>query len=294
MGPENLSWDDDHPTFQQLRRPTGWDAGSDEEQRITTVPSSKTDVLAELAVTKRRLRIVSVLAAVAAMSSVVLAILQWRPTTAAAPAPAAAVGQAEGDSGVAPAAPATPPRVPPSGSADPEDQVEAATSEPDAVDPPVAEGAEKDASKEAEPGFGIRAAGEGIRMYLDGVDRRALPLTLTDMLPGVHDVRFEDAVGRKRVIQVELGADELLDLGTVRFDAARVQVVVALATPGTTVLLQADGTKPRYLGGPWPMSLELHPGRYTLIGARGGKQTYVRLLDLDLDRPYREFTVRSR
>jgi len=284
MVDDDLAWDDDHPTLQQIPKPSGWETLIQEraaepridEDLIATIEAKRVDVRHELTLTKRRLTAMTLVALTAMGVCVALGWVLWKR-------------------GAAPVTERAAP-VPPSEAASPTEsptkRAKAASERPDGQVPTTLGDPEPVAAEV--PDFGISAEGDGIVMFVDGSRKGQLPLTVTELRPGLHDVRFEDASGRKRVVQIDLGADEHRDFGTVAFDPSKVQVVISLATPGTAVMLQPEGGQQRQLSGPWPMTLELEPGKYALVGAGRGRQTYVRPLDLKLDRPYREVTVRLR
>lgn len=282
MVDDDLAWDDDHPTLQQIPKPTGWETLIEErpvdEDQIATVQAQRIDVRYELAQTKQRLRMMSLVAVAALAICAALGFILWSYPSLPSPA---AEPDVPGDTQPAVAAP-EPDDAPPEGAEEPAPELVAAEPE-EAADP-----------EESAPDFGISAAGAGITMFVDGAKKGALPLTISDVAPGVHDVRFEGPGGRKRVVQIELGSEEHRDLGTIAFDETKVQVVITLSTRRTVVLLKPERGKQRQLTGPWPMSLELDPGSYSLVAARRGAQTYARPLVLDLDRPYREINVRLR
>ena len=70
-----------------------------------------------------------------------------------------------------------------------------------------------------------------------------------------------------------------------------VEVVITLLTPGASVLLTKFGQNPELLPGPWPRSIHLPPGKYNLAATKAGNATFMRLLDLSLDRPRREVAI---
>lgn len=289
MADDDLAWDDEHPTLQQIPKPTGWETLIEErpidEDLIATVKAKRIDVRYELAQTKQRLKVMSLVAAAALGICLALGLTLWSRLS-----PPVAQAPTEVDSPAAPAAQPEKADMPAKTDAPKVAEEPAKGSEAsDATAAPIAADEPEDA-----PAFGISAAGDGITMFVDGLKKGSLPLTVSDVPPGVHDVRFEDPAGRKRVIQIEIGADEHRDLGTIAFDDTKVQVVISLSTPRTVVLLKPENGKQKQLTGPWPMSLELDPGTYSLVAARRGRQTYARPLVLDLERPYREINIQLR
>lgn len=301
MVDDDLAWDDEHPTLQQIPKPTGWETLIEErpldEDLIATVKARRIDVRYELAQTKQRLKVMSLVAAAALGICLALGLTLWSrlsPPVAQAPNE---VEHGDASPEVAQPEAAVPAKADVPAQVDVPAKADAAKDVPPAADP---EASEQDTAPiaadepEKAPAFGISAAGSGITMFVDGLEKGSLPLTVSDVPPGVHDVRFEDPAGRKRVIQIEIGADEHRDLGTITFDETKVQVVISLSTPRTVVLLKPENGKQKQLTGPWPMSLELDPGTYSLVAARRGRQTYARPLVLDLERPYREINIQLR
>jgi hypothetical protein len=73
---------------------------------------------------------------------------------------------------------------------------------------------------------------------------------------------------------------------------AKVKLTITLLDSWANVRLARDGETPQTLSGPWPLALELEPGRYT-VTAFGSDFTYFqRVLDLAADRPEREVMIR--
>lgn len=71
----------------------------------------------------------------------------------------------------------------------------------------------------------------------------------------------------------------------------KIDVVIALLAPRANVTLTQFGTNPRSLFGPWPQTLRLAPGRYTVTAYRPGSKLFQRQLDLDVTRPKREVAI---
>ncbi len=106
---------------------------------------------------------------------------------------------------------------------------------------------------------------------LSSLPKLALPDAPTIALPAVPDV-----AGVPAPLAVPEG---------------RVEVVITLLTPNASVVLTRFGEMPQQVSGPWPVTLHLEPGKYTLTGSRMGKRPIMRMLDLSLDRPRREVTL---
>ncbi len=132
-------------------------------------------------------------------------------------------------------------------------------------------------------------------MIVDGVERGTLPVTVRDLEPGMHDVRFEagEAFGvqARRVMVPEEG---MVDLGEVTLDRERVEVLIALQSPFASVAVTRFGGLPEPVSGPWPRTIYLPEGKYTLTAAQRGKKAQMVMLDLTLDKPKREVVVRLR
>jgi hypothetical protein len=146
------------------------------------------------------------------------------------------------------------------------------------------------------PKQAIKAAGDAsIRMFVDDEARGALPQVVDDLQPGVHMVRFEGGEAfepsTRRVI---VEADDTVDLGTIALERTKVEVLVALMTPTASVVLTPIGGLPEPVSGPWPKSVYLPPGKYTLAAAKRNKTPVMVMLDLSLDKPRREVVLKIR
>lgn len=93
----------------------------------------------------------------------------------------------------------------------------------------------------------------------------------------------------------ELPPVEAVESAPVASDEAaadgHVDVVITLLAPRASVTLTQFGTNPRSLFGPWPQTLRLAPGRYTVTAYRPGSKIFQRQLDLDPARPKREVAI---
>lgn len=134
-----------------------------------------------------------------------------------------------------------------------------------------------------------------VRVIVDGVERGTLPVTLRDLEPGVHVVRFEAGeafgVDERRVMVPEEG---MVDLGEVTLDRERVEILIALQSPFASVAVTRFGGLPEPVSGPWPRTIYLPEGKYTLTAAQRGKKPKMVMLDLSLDKPKREIVLRLR
>jgi len=144
---------------------------------------------------------------------------------------------------------------------------------------------------------GIKATTDQVdlRMIVDGVERGTLPVTVRDLEPGVHEVRFEGGeafASEKRRVMVPEG--EMVDLGEVALKRERVEVLIALSNPYASVALTPIGGLPEPVSGPWPKTIYLPEGKYTLTAAKRGKRAQMVMLDLSLDKPKREIQLRIR
>lgn len=151
------------------------------------------------------------------------------------------------------------------------------------------------AASPIERGLSATSEQPDVRMIVDGVERGTLPVTVRDLEPGMHDVRFEagEAFGvqARRVMVPEEG---MVDLGEVTLDRERVEVLIALQSPFASVAVTRFGGLPEPVSGPWPRTIYLPEGKYTLTAAQRGKKAQMVMLDLTLDKPKREVVVRLR
>lgn len=135
----------------------------------------------------------------------------------------------------------------------------------------------------------------GVRMIVDGVERGTLPVTVKDLEPGMHEVRFEAGeafgVDERRVMVPDEG---VVDLGEVTLVRERVEVLIALQNPFASVAVTRFGGLPEPVSGPWPRTIYLPEGKYTLTAAQRGKKAKMIMLDLSLDKPKREIVLRIR
>src|SRR5690606_13018181 len=72
----------------------------------------------------------------------------------------------------------------------------------------------------------------------------------------------------------------------------RVAVTIAFVGERASITLTQLGSNQRMVHGPFPTTLRLEPGRYTLTAYRPGSPIFQRQLDLDLASPNREVAIR--
>jgi serine/threonine-protein kinase len=127
----------------------------------------------------------------------------------------------------------------------------------------------------------------GVKVYVDGVDRGALPAKLEDLQPGAREVRFDGGERYKsmeRVVDVKAG--EVTDLGAVRLDVLRGQITIELGSSGRSddarVTIQKDegSASAKVVAGPFPKTIELDGGaKWRVVASKRGLPDYVARFD---------------
>jgi hypothetical protein len=136
-----------------------------------------------------------------------------------------------------------------------------------------------------------RSAIDGLRVTIDGVDRGPLPLELTDLAPGRHELVFAGPEGYAPLERsIELSAGEVLALGDIALEPQGIEVLLTVLSFGTTVSIAKKGEPSSIISGPFPRKIRLEPGTYALFAARGG-HTYARPLYLSRERGSREVII---
>lgn len=110
----------------------------------------------------------------------------------------------------------------------------------------------------------VRATGSqaGVRVRVDGEDRGALPLDLSDLEPGEHEIVFEGGDRYERSTRtIDVDAGDALDLGEVKLAVLKGEVEISLETEGAAVTVErvSSGAKSvvKAVSGPFPVKLEL-------------------------------------
>jgi len=123
----------------------------------------------------------------------------------------------------------------------------------------------------------------GVKVYIDGVDRGALPTKLEDLPPGARDVRFDGGERYKSLEKViDLKAGETTDLGGVRLDVLRGQITIELASEDARVTIQKDqeGANAKVVAGPFPKTIELDgSAKWRVVSTKRGLPDYVARFD---------------
>ncbi len=123
----------------------------------------------------------------------------------------------------------------------------------------------------------------GVKVYVDGVDRGALPAKLDDLQPGARDVRFDGGERYKSYEKVvDLKAGDTTDLQVIRLDVLRGQVTIELAGEDGRVTIQKDqdGANAKVVAGPFPKTIELDGGaKWRVVSTKRGLPDYVARFD---------------
>lgn len=123
----------------------------------------------------------------------------------------------------------------------------------------------------------------GVKVYVDGVDRGALPAKLEDLQPGSREVRFDGGERYKSLEKiVDVGAGGTTDLGSVRLDVLRGQITIELASDDARVTIQKDapGNNAKVVTGPFPKTIELDGGaKWRVVASKKGLPDYVARFD---------------
>ena len=93
---------------------------------------------------------------------------------------------------------------------------------------------------------------------------------------------------------MSLAAGQWLDLDRITLPERKIQVTLSLLTPGAAVVIAPHGGAARPLSGPWPMTLELLPGSYSIFAAGGGYKPQSIPLHLTSKMTRREVMIRLR
>jgi hypothetical protein len=126
-----------------------------------------------------------------------------------------------------------------------------------------------------------RSSMRGVNMVVDSEPRGILPLSLDDLEPGEHQLRFEAPGYQPLERRVTLVRGETLDLGDIILEVAPSKLHVELSPSNAYLLLgkPGQGEGKRYAG-PWPRIIDVPPGRYALMAFRGGFRTAAMRVDV--------------
>jgi serine/threonine-protein kinase len=146
------------------------------------------------------------------------------------------------------------------------------------------------ATAPARGGMRIGGTQPGVRLLVDGVERGGVPVSLDDLNPGTHALKFD---GGDRFEPLERTVDvlggQVLDLGDVRLKVRKGRATITLATKGAEVrLLRKGGDKgsSRTLDGPWPMTVDIDVAQgYRLVATKKGLDPWSRELTFDDGNP---------
>lgn len=125
-----------------------------------------------------------------------------------------------------------------------------------------------------------KSSQKGIQLFVDGTDRGTLPVELSDLQPGKHELRFEAKNYETKTQTVDLEVGEPLALSDVTLDVARGIVQVDVSSDSARVLLVKEGGKAKVLSGPFPRTVELDPDSdWKIVGRDTGRDEIVAKID---------------
>lgn len=129
----------------------------------------------------------------------------------------------------------------------------------------------------------VASSGPGVRLTIDGVDRGALPVKLTDLKPGRHTLRFSGERYRPEERSIDVEAGKTVDLGEVKLAVLRGRVVVSVETEGARILLvpNDDMARAKRLEGPFPRTIEVETSKvaWKLVAQKRGLPDFSSKLD---------------
>jgi len=131
--------------------------------------------------------------------------------------------------------------------------------------------------------FAAGAAQAGVRLVFDGVDKGELPVKITDLAPGKHEVRLTSDRHKTFEKTVEIKVGETLQLDLPKLTVTRGRVTVNVKTEGVSIVIipNADPTRPKALDGPFPRAIEVDTssGTYKLVAKKKGLPDFAQELD---------------
>jgi hypothetical protein len=132
----------------------------------------------------------------------------------------------------------------------------------------------------------LKSAHEGVTVAIDGEPRGALPISVDDLQPGEHTLRFEAErfAPLDQTITIAQGETVTILAPPLKLETGLLRV--DLKTPGARVLLGNKDTKygRKPLFGPWPKMLELRADRdWEIVAARPGFKPRIAPITFDAD-----------
>jgi serine/threonine-protein kinase len=146
------------------------------------------------------------------------------------------------------------------------------------------------AAADAAKGTGVKVAGSqpGVRVLVDGVDKGAPPLSVTDLTPGKHTIRLEGDRYEPQERTIEVATGEVKDLGETKLKVVKGLVTLDLKTEGAEVVLAGtvDGKKVEkklpasiWKSPPVRLPIDLKKESWTLVATKKGSPEFRRELD---------------
>lgn len=122
-----------------------------------------------------------------------------------------------------------------------------------------------------------------VHLWVDGVDRGALPAKVGDLTPGKHDIKLTGDRFKTFEKSVELAAGQTLDLEVPKLVVTKGRATVTVKTEGVAITLErADGQRsaPKALEGPFPRTIEVDTTTaWKLVAKKKGLPDFVAALD---------------
>lgn len=133
-----------------------------------------------------------------------------------------------------------------------------------------------------------------LRLLVDNVDRGPLPVKLTDLAPGKHELKFVGERFKSYEKTVEIKAGETLDFEVPKLKVIKGRALVRVLTKDVaiTVVRTDEASRPKVLEGPFPRAIEVDTsGTWKLVAKKKGLPDFTATLDFPDGEPEKTIDV---
>lgn len=133
-----------------------------------------------------------------------------------------------------------------------------------------------------------------LRLLVDNVDRGPLPVKLTDLAPGRHELKFVGERFKSYDKTVEIKAGETLSFEVPKLKVVKGRALVRVLTKDVsiTVVRTDEASRPKVLEGPFPRAIEVDTsGTWKLVAKKKGLPDFTATLDFPDGEPEKTIDV---